>query len=258
MFNLFKKSTIHVIFINVTTNETIGVSEMKPEQLPISFGKATTMNFKNEEWQVINAEPQDASKFKESKQLKLWLNKIEKIDLGNIRFSIPTISNETPALQTEKTFIDFTLELPEDNWRQIEFLPLSLLPAIQEEMKEVESILFPDDETETKYGFDKIHVRNKIGFHHLNISFEEFCEVVNAIHKGAIHITIHGETGFVKNGFAIKSSGYVYYGTMENDYIKELCLEKFESMDDEIGAVCSKYNLVMVSWLEGSITTYDL
>lgn len=255
MFNFFKKSTIRVQFIDANTNQTIGVSAMKPEQLPVSFGKPTTINIRNEEWQVTKAEPEDASQFNESKKLVLRVSKIEKVDLADIRFSISTVSNETPALQTEKTFTGFILELPEDDWRQIEFLPLSLLPTIQEEMKEVEAIVFPDDATETKNGFNKIHVRNKIGLHHLNISFDEFCNDINAIDKGSIHITIYGETGFVKNGFVIKSSGYDYYGTIENDYIKELCLENFENMDDEIEAVCSKYKLVIVSWLEGSITT---
>ena len=42
MFNLFKKSTIRVQFIDANTNETIGVSDMKAEQLPVSFSKPTT------------------------------------------------------------------------------------------------------------------------------------------------------------------------------------------------------------------------
>lgn len=255
MFNLFKKSTIRVEFIDANTNEIIGISEMKAEQLPVSFSKPTKMHLENEDWQVIKAEPQDAFQFKETKQLKLWLGKVEKLDPNNIRFSIPTVSNETPALTGEKNFGDFTLELHEDAWRQIEFLPLTLLPTINEEMSAVEAILFPEDETKnTQYGFDKIHVREKIGEHHLNISIEEFCEVVNAINRGSIHMTIYGETGFVQNGFAIKSANYTYYGTLENNFIKELCLESFESMDDEMSLVCSKYNLAFVSWLTGSIT----
>lgn len=256
MFNLFKKSTIHVQFINANTNETIGVSDMKAEQLPVSFNKPTTMHLENEDWQVIKAEPEDAFQFKETRQLKLWLSKVEKLNPNNIRFSIPTVSNETPALCTEKVFTDFILELHEDAWRQIEFLPLSILPTINEEMSAVEAILFPEDETKsTQYGFDKIHVREKIGEHHLNISLEEFCEVVNAINKGSIYMTIYGETGFVQNGFAIKSANYTYYGTLENNFIKELCLESFENMDDEMSLACSRYNLVFVSWCIGSITT---
>ena len=123
-------------------------------------------------------------------------------------------------------------------------------------MSAVEAILFPEDETiSTQYGFDKIHVREKIGEHHLNISLEEFCEVINPISKGSIHMTIYGATGFVQDGFAIKSANYTYYGTLENNFVKELCLESFESMDDEMSLVCSKYNLVFVSWCIGSITT---
>src|SRR6478672_6826536 len=101
MFNLFKRSTIRVEFVNANTNKTMGISEMKPEQLPVSFVKPTTMHLQNEEWQVIKAEPQDAFQFTESKHLVLWLSKAGKLDPNGIRFSIPTVSNETPALQTE-------------------------------------------------------------------------------------------------------------------------------------------------------------
>jgi hypothetical protein len=33
-----------------------------------------------------------------------------------------------------RVFEDFAIELDEDQWRQIEFLPLTLLPVIQEEV----------------------------------------------------------------------------------------------------------------------------
>jgi hypothetical protein len=255
MFNLFKKSTIRVQFIDANTQEKIGIADMKEEQLPLSFIKPTTMHLKNEEWQVVKAEPEDAFQFKETKQLTLWLSKFEHIDPNKIRFSIPTISNETPQLTTGNIASDFEITLHEDDWRQIELLPLTLLPTIQEEMSAVEAILFPDDETETKNGFDKIHVRTKIGTSHLNISFDEFCNVINASQKGTVKIASVEGTGYVQNGFAIKSANYIYYGTLKNDFIKEMCLQSFESMDDEMSLVCSKYNLVMVVWCEGQITT---
>lgn len=255
MFDLFKRSTIHVQFIDASTNEKIGVANMKEEQLPLSFSKPVTMQLQNKEWQIIKAEPEDAFQFKETKHLTLWLSRFEKPDPNEIRFSIPTISNETPPSLTESLLADFEITLHEDDWRQIELLPLTLLPAIQEEMTEVEAILFPDDETENKNGYDKIHVRTKIGTTSLNISFDEFCDVVNTSQNGVIKIANVNGTGYVQNGFAIKSANYTYYGTLEDNFIKELCLKSFESMDDEMALVCSKYNLVMIRWLEGSITT---
>lgn len=255
MFNLFKKSTIRVQFINANTDEIIGVADMKEEQLPVSFSKPTTMQLKNEEWNIIKAEPEDAFQFKETKQLKLWLSKIEQVDPNTILFSIPTISNELPKLTTENIASDFELTLREDDWRQIEFLPLSLLPIVQEEMTAVEAILFPDDEPKNNKGFATIHVRTKISASNLNISFDEFCNAVNTPQKGVLKIASVEGIKDVQNGFALKSSSYVYYGILENGFINTLCLQSYESMDDELAVVCSKYNLVFVSWLDGSITT---
>jgi hypothetical protein len=68
-----------------------------------------------------------------------------KIDPQNIRYSIPTISNELPLFSDKYPFYDFTHTIHEDNWRQMEFLPQNELPVIEEEMKMVEDIIFPED-----------------------------------------------------------------------------------------------------------------
>lgn len=252
---IFKKNTIKVTFIEVISNETFGIVKMKPEQLPSSFEKPTTIHIEDGDWQVERAEPIHADEFINKRELTLWLNKIIKIDPQNIRYSIPTISNELPSLSDKYQFYDFTHIIHEDDWRQIEFLPQNELPIIEEEMKMIEEIIFPEDDPDfdsTVNGFDRVHVR-KIGRRLLNIPFDDFISTISIESKG--NVAIDGHIGFIENGFAFKSANYIYYGTHENGIIKELCLDFYDSMDDEISSIISKYDLLLVLWGRGSITS---
>lgn len=130
MFSFFKK-TIKVTFIDDATGDIIGFSEMKREQLPEAFDKPTIMHIADEKWQVVKADPLYDREFVVTKELTLHLRRVERMNPQDIRYTIPTISNELPALADMPLFEDFTLQLHEDDWRQIEFLPIQLLPVIQ-------------------------------------------------------------------------------------------------------------------------------
>jgi hypothetical protein len=231
MFNFFRK-TIAVTFINDNTKEIIGKSEMKQEELPESFENSTSIQLEGIDWQVISAHPLTARDFSLSKKLTIYLQKIEYINPDKVRFTIATISNELPGLSSSTLNNDFTVKLKEDDWRQIELLPLSLLPTIQEEMQKIEEILFPEDEPEERFGFDKLHVREKIGTNHLIIPFDDFCESINVQAKGSLGF--QGQSGYVENGFALRSSDYTYYGILKDGMITELCLEQYENSDTEL------------------------
>ncbi len=225
MFNIFKKSTVKVKLIEALDNDLIGEVKLPFSQLPQSFKTATTLHLNNQDWEVVRAEPEDYSDFYKSGELTLWVKPVVSIDPSLIRYSIPTISNELPGLAGASQFNDFTLTLHEDNWRQIDFLPSGLLSVIQEEMEDVEAIIFPEDDPEfnSLNGFDKIHVRRRIGQHHLSIALEEFCEAAGVVSKG--NIAFQGYDGFVKDGIALKGAHYTWYGIAENDFIKDLAID---------------------------------
>jgi len=252
---LFKRKIIKVRLIEVISNEAFGTVKMKPEQLPSSFEKPTTIHIEGGDWQVEKAEPIHADEFINKGELTLWLNKIIKIDPQNIRYSIPTITNELPSLSDKYSFYDLTHTIHEDDWRQMEFLPQNELPVIEEEMKMIEDIIFPEDDPDfdsTVNGFDRVHIR-KIGRRLLNIPLDDFISTISIEKKG--NLAIDGHIGFIENGFAFKSANHIYYGTLENGIIKELCLDFYDSMDDEISSIISKYNLLLVLWCRGSITS---
>jgi hypothetical protein len=177
MFSLFVKR-VKVTFINNVSGEIIAVSKMKPEQLPESFDKPTTMHLQEDEWTVAKADPVSRKQFAISGNLTLHLDPVDRFDPEKVLFTLPTISSELPGTVESRLFSDFILTLHEDDWRQNEFLPIGLLSTIQEEMASVEAILFPDEGSEETFGYKTIHVRSKIGARHLTIPMADFCELL--------------------------------------------------------------------------------
>ena len=254
--NLFGRNKIKVELIEALSNEELGAVKLSPDQLPASFDKPTTMRIADVDWIVEKADPINAEEFIKKGELSLWVSKVLKMDPRNIRFSIPTISNELPATSSTFPFNDFTHTIDEDDWRQMEFLPFVQLLLIREEMKIVEEILFPenDPDFDSLNGFDRVHVRKKIERNLLSISVEDFLQIVAVNHKG--NLAINGQIGFVDGGFSFRSANHVYYGTIKDSFIHELCLYDFDSIDEETSKVLEKFNLLLVCWCRGSITSF--
>lgn len=254
--NLFRRSTVQVQMIEALSNETIGVVDLKPEQLPASFDKPTTLHLAKQDWEVVKAEPRHATEFTQTRTLTLWLKPVLKMDPSGIRYAIPTISNELPGLSAAPLFDEYTLTLHEDDWRQMEFLPLALLPVIQEEMSRVEEILFPEDDPDfdSTKGFDQIHVRSRLGQKHLSLSLEAFCDTAGITQKG--RIALLGYPDYVQQGFALRSPNHSFYGIAEEGVIKELCLAEFDVPDEELVGLLERYDLALVAWCRGSITSF--
>lgn len=120
------------------------------------------MHIEGEDWIVEKAQPASSEEFIKKGELVLWLKKVLKVNPAKIRFSISTITNELPGTSDVLLFHDFTYTIHEDDWRQMEFLPQSLLSEVQTEMKFVEEILFPenDPDFDSLNGFYRIHVRH--------------------------------------------------------------------------------------------------
>lgn len=252
MFGLFSSKKINVTFINNATGELLGTRQMDEKELPEVFDRSIQFHIEEKVYQIVKAEPATQAEFKKSKKLSIYIQPIEKLDPKDILFSTPTISNEIAPLTDKPLYQDFELKILEDNWRQIEFLPLSVLSVIQEEMADIEKIIFPENDEE-KPGFKEIHVRKRIGAHHLSIPFNEFCELAGIKEKGLLKFWDH--EGYVENGFALRSDNYTYYGTLQGDMIKELCLDDFESAETEFYQIAAQYKLVLVDWCRGQIST---
>lgn len=253
MFNLFrKKTTIAVTFIDDNTSDPIGTSEIPPEQLPGSFDQPASMHVAGKDWQVAFAQPAKAKEWLKEKKLTLYLLPPDQPNPYKVFYTIPSISNDLPATTavSNPLFNDFMLELSEDDWRQIEYLPLSNLTAIQNTMKEVEAILTPDNTEEAPRYFKRMHIR-KLPRRQLSIPFDEFTQQLTIAAKGSLRFTGSRPNHIVEDGFALRTSNYTYYGTSKNGIIHELNLQRFECADDEFNHIAQRFNLTLVDWCRG-------
>ncbi len=110
-----KSNTVRVQFIDVSNGNTIGISEMPPEQLPETFEISTTMHLDNEDWSVEEAIPANSKDFLQSKTLTLKMRKVEYMDPKDILYTLPTISNEIPETSNSSLFNDFEFSILEDD-----------------------------------------------------------------------------------------------------------------------------------------------
>ncbi|NML22340.1 hypothetical protein HHL16_15760 [Pseudoflavitalea sp. G-6-1-2] len=247
-----QNSEVEVTFINEATGEVMGATKLPLEQLPAAFDKQTTLTISGKKWEIAKADPIYASEFSQTGKLTLRMVSIDHLDPNKIRFSLPTISNELPALTDISLFDDFTLELREDDWRQVEFLPEILLPLIQVELVSVGAVLFPDGKAPELPGYGAIHVR-EINRSNLALNFEKFCDAAGIKERGAI--TFAGNTGYVQDGFALRSAQFTFYGTFTNGIIRELCLQNFDEASEGLLKLAAKNELVLIDWCKAKLVS---
>ena len=243
---------IEVTFINEATGELLGSTKLPLEQLPEAFDRQTTLTISGKKWEIAKADPVYASEFALTGKLSLRMVSIDHLDPNKIRFSLPTISNELPSLTEHSVFNDFTLELREDDWRQVEFLPEILLPLIQVELVSVGAILYPDGKAPELPGYGAIHVR-EINRSNLALNFEKFCDAAGIKERGAVGFS--GNTGFVQDGFALRSAQFTFYGTATNGIIRELCLHNFDEASEGLLKLAAKNELVLIDWCKAKLVS---
>ena len=253
---IFGSDKIRVQFIDNSTGMTIGFSEMTPDQLPETFSVPTTMHIQEKEWSVDEAIPTNSTDFINTKKLVLKLKKIEKINLQDVLFTLPTISNEIPMTVDKCSYNDFEVQIHEDDWRQNEFLKTSSFPLIDMEVSKIKDVW----ENESKKlddkltAFKKCHVRSTIGEPVLSIDFGEVRKILNTNQIGCLKINDR----FVQNSFALQTQNTTYYGVLVDGQVDHLGISKWnENTVSEITAITRYFNLVFINWYNCEIITND-
>ena len=173
------------------------------------------------------------------------------------RFFVPTIAGQLPDVTSDQLFGDFVLDVNQEDWMQIELLPHSALPEIKQEITNIESILHPGKGVSLLWGYESRHVRKKWDAGKTAISFETFAAKINAIRVGAIRMCSSPEK-FIKNGFAIHSDNWMYFGTLEHNFVKNLGIKQFDCVDYELMSILNGYEMVLVDWCNARIITSEM
>lgn len=248
---LFPKR-IKVTLIDAATGSNLGKYKIPAELLPAAFNRPITLEIDNINWRVLKADPVLADDFLFAKKLTLQVQHATNVDAQQLKFNLPTICSRLPVTGAVSLYHDFTLEVGEIDWRQVEFLPLTQSGIIEEAVKTVESIL--TGQPNPLLGYERQYIRNNALQSGLAIPWEEFCGLLIHPVKGNIFFN---NNGFVQNGFAVRSDSYTYYGILENGLIRTLCLHQFDWADDEFMRVLSAYDLSLVDWCNASRISAD-
>lgn len=248
LFNkIFRSNKIRVQFIDNLTGAIIGVSEMLPDQLPETFSVPTTMHIQENEWTVDEAIPENSGDFIKTKQLVLKLRRIEKINLQNALFTLPTISNEIPITANNCLFNDFEISIHEDDWRQNEFLKTSSFPLIDIEISKIKELWANESkQVDDKFtAFKKCHVRDTIGEPNLSFDFGELIKLLGVTKIGCLKV--NGR--FVQDSFSLRTLNTTYYGSLAGDKVGQFCIATWnEDTKSEILKITNHFDLVFVSW----------
>ena len=246
---------IKVQFIDNLNGETIGVSQMKADQLPETFSVPTTMHIEDTDWNVEEAIPENSTDFVRTNSLVLKMRRIEKINPNEIWFTTPTVSNEFPQTVATTGQTEFDIHIPEDDYRQNEFLNLNALSLIEEEFIGIKNIWDNHSKKSEDYTlFKNCHVRKVIGSPNLTINFNELKTILKCNSTG--QVIINGET--LAKGFAIQTENTTYYGTLNIDTVTELCISQWnENSTNEILEINKAFNLLFVNWYHCDIINND-
>jgi len=177
------------------------------------------------------------------------------INPNDIWFTTPTISNEFPQIVPLKKQTEFDIQIHEDDYRQNEFLNLSALPIVEQEIIAIKDVWENHSKKSDDYTlFKTCHVRNKIGSPNLIINFSELKTILKSNSVGQVIIN---EDALI-NGFAIKTQNTTYFGTLNNDFVTELCIAEWnENTTNEILEINKAYNLIFVNWFHSDLIKND-
>lgn len=245
---LFRPNKIRVTFIDRSSGKIFGQSSMNLDQLPEDFSIETTMHLDAKDWIVEEATSFHISQFSQTKRLTLKLRKVEKIDLSNLLFTLPTISNEIPDTTTDQCkYRDFEILIREDDWRQNEFLNSKSKLLVDIEFKKIQDIwTYESKKVDEQFtAFKNCHVRSSIGEPQLSISLRKLKDLLGTSETGCLKIN---ET-FVVNGFSLRTKDTHFYGTLQDDVVTLLSVCKSnEQSVREIHSIVETFDVIFVSW----------
>jgi len=152
IIQIFEKR-IRVTLIDDVTSESMGTSKHALSDLPDSFLQSTTMELGEKSWLVVSADPPFKRQYAESKTLTLRLRPIETLDVQELLYLLPTISDDL-AVSVGSMADGSEAILSEDDWRQIELVSRGLETEIHQEIGDIKAIC---QQARQGPGFSQIH-----------------------------------------------------------------------------------------------------
>ncbi|NOK23195.1 hypothetical protein [Corallococcus carmarthensis] len=250
-------ATIQVLFIDAETNRPLGEVKLPVENLPASFEAATQLELGGRSYEVVSATPRTVGEFQAMGTLRLALRevKVTLVDPGSILYSLPTIEGVLPAIAEGSTKQGRRmLEFHEDDWRQVEFVALTLQVPIQAELKSIQQI---HSGHRKAAGFDALHLRGGVPspLEGVRLTLADLRGALGETAAWQDGLSFQGVAGLIAGGFAVQMSPALWlYGTEREGHVTALGLQQtgtradLEGVGRMLAALASRYQLGLVDW----------
>jgi hypothetical protein len=171
------------------------------------------------------------------------------IDPGDLLFSLPTLCDPAPAIDNASTLGNHR-PLHEDDWRQIEFVPSTILAYIQ---KELENLAVFKQQHRRGPGWTNVYIRREHPepLSHLGLR----SKTLPTLSASGLSIGLEGK---VKGGFALCDCGdwFIYGQSTEAGHILHLALSPGRSLPSEpfaqaVSRFARSSCLLLVDWYAG-------
>ncbi len=246
-------STVWVTFIDDGAQEMIATVNLPIADLPDTFEIETTLKLGDAEWSVVHADPQTKGGFSRSGKLMLHLRRIEKIDLSNILYSLPSICDQLPAVEDTHAAVH-DLVLAEDDWRQFELVSRAFTAESDVEITAIRSI---HDHERAGVGWKKIHIRKRPD-----------PPIASTLSRKDIDRTFGGVTfrkarfgkSPIISGFSFQSGDLRCYGIEEEGTVTVLGIAQEAKQDESVEALTTlarDFDLELVQWCRCARAAWD-
>lgn len=182
------------------------------------------------------------------------------VDPRTIYFSVATINDALPAVDTAAKPVKTDLVIHEDDWRQFEAVARSLDAEIKEERAGVERIIKEKSKTSGEYRiFSEIHVRKRI-VHPLPtpILWGELLTAAGVQASSVSGVGLRG-LGMIRGGFSFHIAQLAVFGLRNESGVEVLCFELTrtpglgEDQAQRLAAFLERSGVVLVHWPSASV-----
>ena len=242
---------IEVTFIDNLTDQPLGVTQIAANNLPDLFEQDTIINLSGVDWHVLNARPKTRAQYTKSKQLILWIERVEAVNSTELLYSLPSICKKFPELN-DRSLTGTELILAEDDWRQFEFISHSFADKVDKEIAKIQRI---HDHATDGSGWRELHLRSKPEIPISNqIALTYLASMLQVPAKSA-GITYDGSQSPIKEGYSFTlNDDFSVYGIAPKGKVQVIAIGQDcnippnQDSIDLLQQLARKFNLDLVHW----------
>jgi hypothetical protein len=178
------------------------------------------------------------------------------VDPKPILFSLPTLNDSLPVLNTSILRRDQDLTIHGDDWRQCEAVSQDYDEAISAELADIRRIYEEKSKQAGGYRlFTEIHVRKRIPAPFSRpLTWADFISACGISDAAVVDVSISDLQGVIEDGFAIRIGEIAFYGIHDSQGIRTLCLTPrdkpglTQGQAQQISEYLSRNGLVLIHW----------